>query len=344
MKVPKSIEWQEGTLKLLDQRRLPGTVEYLDIPDIDAAVKAIQTLAVRGAPAIGIAAAYALAQAARRAENASERAGAAELARVVRDAGDTLIAARPTAVNLRWAVERLRGRFSQDPQASALVEEAESIHREDAAQCRAIGELGRHLIKPNANVLTHCNAGALAVSELGTATAPLYLNHAAGIPFHVYVDETRPLLQGARLTAWELAQAGIHATLICDNVPASLMAAGKVDLIIVGTDRVARNGDVVNKIGTLNLAVLAAHFGVPFYVACPASTFDPDCATGAEVIIEERSPEEVRRTEAADVAAYNPAFDVTPANLITAIITDRGIAAAPLESSLAELFLATDAC
>ena len=333
MNVPKSIEWQDGKLKLLDQRRLPKTVRYLAIPDIDAAVEAIRTLAVRGAPAIGIAAAYALAQAARRADNPSE------LAEVVRDAGDTLIAARPTAVNLRWAVERLRERFDQDPQARALVAEAESIHREDAAQCRAIGEHGRHLIKPHANVLTHCNAGALAVSELGTATAPLYLNHAADVPFHVYVDETRPLLQGARLTAWELTQAGIDATLICDNVPASLMAAGKVDLVIVGTDRVARNGDVVNKIGTLNLAVLAAHFGVPFYVACPASTFDPHCATGADVVIEERSPDEVRRSEAADIAAYNPAFDVTPANLITGIITDRGIAAAPLASTLAELFL-----
>ena len=192
--------------------------------------------------------------------------------------------------------------------------------------------------RAGANVLTHCNAGALAVSELGTATAPLYLNHDAGVPFHVYVDETRPLLQGARLTAWELDRAGIDVTLICDNVPASLMAAGSIDLVIVGTDRVTRNGDVVNKIGTLNLAVLARHFGVPFYVACPASTYDPDTATGHDVTIEQRPEDEVRRGESAAVAAYNPAFDVTPARLVTGIITDRGIADAPLESTLKKLF------
>ena len=319
-------------MTLLDQRRLPGAVEYLDIPDIPSAVDAIRGLAVRGAPAIGIAAAYALAAAAR---NAGDRAGIAE---VLRGGGDALIAARPTAVNLRWAVERLRRRGAADPEPGALAAEAEAIHREDAEQCRAIGEHGRALIRPNANVLTHCNAGALAVSELGTATAPLYLNHDAGVPFHVYVDETRPLLQGARLTAWELDRVGIDVTLICDNVPASLMAAGRIDLVIVGTDRVTRNGDVVNKIGTLNLAVLANHYGVPFYVACPASTYDPDTATGREVTIEQRPDDEVRRGESAAVAAYNPAFDVTPARLVTGIVTDRGIAEAPLESTLQALF------
>ena len=332
MTAPPAISWRNGELSLLDQRRLPGAVEYLPIGDIPAAIEAIRTLAVRGAPAIGIAAAYALAVAAR------NTATATELAHVLRNGGDALIAARPTAVNLRWAVERMRERGSREPAPGALTEEALAIHREDAAMCRAIGEHGRGLIKANDNVLTHCNAGALAVSELGTATAPMYLNHQAGVPFHVYADETRPLLQGARLTAWELAEAGIDVTLICDNVPASLMAQGKIDLVIVGTDRVARNGDVVNKIGTLNLAVLAAHYGVPFYVACPASTYDPDTATGRDVVIEQRSPEEVRRDDAADVAAYNPAFDVTPADLITAIVTDRGIARAPLEDSLAGLF------
>ena len=332
LNVPPAIRWRDGELSLLDQRRLPGAVTYLAISDIRAAVDAIKSLAVRGAPAIGIAAAYALAVAA---QDADDKSG---LPRVLRDGGDALIAARPTAANLRWAVQRLRERGAREPNARALVDEAEAIHREDAALCRAIGEHGRGLIKANDNVLTHCNAGALAVSELGTATAPLYLNHQAGVPFHVYADETRPLLQGARLTAWELAQAGVDVTLICDNVPASLMAAGKIDLVIVGTDRVTRNGDVVNKIGTLNLAVLAAHFDVPFYVACPASTYDPGTATGHDVIIEQRSPDEVRRGESADVAAYNPAFDITPAHLVTAIVTDRGIARAPLESSLAELF------
>ena len=329
---PPTISWRDGELSLLDQRRLPRAVEYLPIDGVPAAIDAIKTLAVRGAPAIGIAAAYALAVAARNAGTA------ADLARVLHDAGDALIAARPTAVNLRWAVERMRERGSREPTGEALAREAEAIHREDAAMCRAIGEHGRALIKPNDNVLTHCNAGALAVSELGTATAPLYLNHRAGVPFHVYADETRPLLQGARLTAWELAEAGIDVTLICDNVPASLMAHGKIDLVIVGTDRVARNGDVVNKIGTLNLAVLAAHYGVPFYVACPASTYDSGTATGRDVVIEQRSADEVRRDDAADVAVYNPAFDVTPADLVTAIITDRGIARAPLELSLADLF------
>ena len=332
MNLPPAICWSEGRLTLLDQRRLPGAVEYLDIPDISSAIDAIRSLAVRGAPAIGIAAAYALAVAAR---NAGDKA---RVAVVLRDGGDALIAARPTAVNLRWAVERLRNRGDADPGPGALAAEAEAIHREDAAQCRAIGEHGRRLITPNASVLTHCNAGALAVSELGTATAPLYLNHDAGVPFHVYVDETRPLLQGARLTAWELDRAGIGVTLICDSVPASLMAAGKIDLVIVGADRVTRNGDVVNKIGTLNLAVLAHHFGVPFYVACPSSTFDPETPTGRDVIIEQRPDDEVRRGESAAVAAYNPAFDVTPARLVTAIVTDRGIARAPLESTLQNLF------
>ena len=332
MTVPPAINWRDGKLSLLDQRRLPGAVEYLPIEDVAAAVQAIRTLAVRGAPAIGIAAAYALAVAARNANSASE------LTHVLRAGGDALIAARPTAVNLRWAVERMRERGNREPTLEALTDEARAIHREDVAMCRAIGEHGRGLIKPNDNVLTHCNAGALAVSELGTATAPLYLNHQAGVPFHVYADETRPLLQGARLTAWELDEAGIDVTLICDNVPASLMADGKIDLVIVGTDRVARNGDVVNKIGTLNLAVLAAHYGVPFYVACPASTYDSTTATGRDVVLELRSADEVRRNDAADVAVYNPAFDVTPADLVTAIITDRGIARAPLELSLADLF------
>ena len=330
MKVPPAISWEGGQLRLLDQRRLPGAVEHLLIEDIPAAVEAIATLAVRGAPAIGIAAAYALAVAAR-------RDGEAGLQAVLQDGGNALIAARPTAVNLRWAVERMRRRGAAEPAAKALIEEAEAIHREDAAACRAIGEHGRGLIQAGSNVLTHCNAGALAVSELGTATAPLYLNHQAGVDFHVYVDETRPLFQGARLTAWELACAGIDLTLICDSAAAGLMAAGRIDLIIVGADRVAANGDVVNKIGTLNLAVLANHFEVPFYVACPLSTFDPAAATGRDVPIEERAEGEIRQDHAAEVRAFNPAFDLTPAALVTAIITEHGIARPPLADSLSRL-------
>ncbi|MYF49026.1 MAG: S-methyl-5-thioribose-1-phosphate isomerase [Gammaproteobacteria bacterium] len=328
MSIPSALLWEGGELRLLDQRQLPHRVEYLRIDGIPSAVDAIATLAVRGAPAIGIAAAYALTVAARR---------SGDVAQVLKDGGDALIAARPTAVNLRWAVERMRGRGAREGSAAALADEAEAIHREDVAACRGIGEHGRDLIKPGSNLLTHCNAGALAVSELGTATAPMYLSHQAGVRFHVYVDETRPLFQGARLTAWELGAAGIDLTLICDNAAASLMAAGKIDLIIVGTDRVARNGDVVNKIGTLNLAVLANHFGVPFYVACPSSTFDPSTPSGREVIIEERTGDEVRQEHAADAAVFNPAFDVTPAALVTGIVTERGIARAPLERSLHEL-------
>ena len=331
MSAPPAIRWEAGELRLLDQRQLPHRVEYLRIDGIPDAVDAIATLAVRGAPAIGIAAAYALAVTARR---------SGDVTQVLEDGGDALIAARPTAVNLRWAVERLRRRGARESSAAALADEAEAIHREDAAACRGIGEQGLGLIRTGSSLLTHCNAGALAVSELGTATAPMYLGHQAGVRFHVYVDETRPLYQGARLTAWELGAAGIDLTLICDNAAASLMAAGKIDLIIVGTDRVARNGDVVNKIGTLNLAVLANHFGVPFYVACPSSTFDPNTPSGREVIIEERAGDEVRQEHAAEVAVFNPAFDVTPAALVTGIITERGIARAPLAESLLDLLIA----
>ena len=331
MSAPPAIRWQAGELRLLDQRQLPHRVEYLRIDGIPDAVDAIATLAVRGAPAIGIAAAYALAVTARH---------SGDVTQVLEDGGDALIAARPTAVNLRWAVERLRRRGARESSAAALADEAEAIHREDAAACRGIGEQGLGLIRTGSSLLTHCNAGALAVSELGTATAPMYLGHQAGVRFHVYVDETRPLYQGARLTAWELGAAGIDLTLICDNAAASLMAAGKIDLIIVGTDRVARNGDVVNKIGTLNLAVLANHFGVPFYVACPSSTFDPNTPSGREVIIEERAGDEVRQEHAAEVAVFNPAFDVTPAALVTGIITERGIARAPLAESLLDLLIA----
>lgn len=328
MKVPPAILWEDGQLRLLDQRLLPGEVEYLLIDDLAAAVQAIASLAVRGAPAIGIAAAYALAAAARRGN---------DLDAVLQHGGDALIAARPTAVNLRWAVERLRRRGASEPKAAALVDEAQAIHREDAAACRAIGEHGRGLVKAGANVLTHCNAGALAVSELGTATAPLYLNHQDGVPFHVYVDETRPLLQGARLTAWELSRAGIDLTLICDSAAASLMAAGRIDLVLVGADRIAANGDLVNKIGTLGLAVLASHFQVPFYAACPSSTLDWSAASGAQVPIEERAEQEIRQGQAAPVTAFNPAFDVTPAALITAVITERGLAKPPLAESLKRL-------
>ena len=311
MPVPKSVRWHDGRLWLLDQRALPDVVSEIELRDAGAVAVAIRDLVVRGAPAIGIAAAYGMALAWRGGEDLDS-------------AAKTLLAARPTAVNLAWAVRRM---LEVAANGGDLVEEARTIHAEDAAMCRAIGRHGGHLIAPGANLLTHCNAGALAVSELGTATAPMYLAHERGVPFHVFVDETRPVLQGARLTAWELGAAGIDCTLICDGAAAHLMGQGQVDLVIVGTDRVTANGDVVNKIGTRALAIAAHWHEVPFYVACPASTFDSATPTGADVAIEERGGEELTASipTPAEVRVRNPAFDVTPAELVTGYITDRGL-------------------
>jgi len=336
MTAPEAIRWDGERLELLDQRRLPHEVVYLTIESLDEAADAIRTLAVRGAPAIGLAAAYALVVAMR--QRAARHDTRETFLRDLETSAARLTAARPTAVNLAWAAGRMCRRARSEASLDALADEAGAIHREDIEICSAIGRHGAELITPGCTVLTHCNAGALAVSALGTATAPLYLRHRQGVPFRVLVDETRPLLQGARLTAWELSSAGIDVTLICDNAAASLMAAGEVNLVLVGTDRVTRNGDVVNKIGTLNLAVLCRHFGIPFYVACPSSTYDPDTASGAEVPIEERDPREVLGEAAARVPARNPAFDVTPAALVTGIVTERGIARAPLAENLARLF------
>jgi len=334
--IPATIRWQDDRLELLDQRRLPEQEHYLAIDGLEAAFEAIRTLAVRGAPAIGIAAAYALAVSLR---DGPKRA--ATFVERLEQGAEYLAGARPTAVNLRWALTRVCERGRREPSYAALRAEAEAIHAEDRAICRAIGSAGAALLPPGSRILTHCNAGALAVSELGTATAPIYHQHRAGVPLKVYADETRPLLQGARLTAWELDRAGVDVTLICDNAAASLMAAGDIDLVLVGTDRVTRNGDVVNKIGTLNLAVLCHHFGLPFYVACPSSTYDPATPSGDRVEIEERPAEEVLGDRAARVSVRNPAFDVTPAALVSAIITERGIARPPLAGCLAGLLGAT---
>lgn len=318
MKVPPSVRWQEGRLWLLDQRRLPAEVVYVELTDAAEVAQAIARMQVRGAPAIGVAAAYGMALAARAGDDLDVAAA-------------TLVAARPTAVNLAWAVYRVRA--ARDP-----VAEAEAIHREDAAMCRAIGSYGVGLLRDGMGVLTHCNAGALAVSALGTATAPMYLAHEAGVHLRVFVDETRPVLQGARLTAWELSRAGLDVTLICDGMAAHLMAEGVVDLVITGADRVTANGDVVNKIGTRGLAIAAGYHGVPFYVAFPSSTFDPHTAVGADVEIEERNPDEVTDPipAAPGVRVRNPAFDVTPAGLVTGWITDRGVLAGPSELRVLE--------
>ena len=340
-RVPESIRWQQGELALLDQRALPDAQVWVDIDGIEAAFAAIRDMVVRGAPAIGIAAAHALALA-----GAGQAGAAAPVQQAwLRAAAARLVDARPTAVNLAWAVQRVAraGATATAAEfATALRREADAIHAEDRAICRGIGAAGQPLITPGIGLLTHCNAGALAVSELGTATAPMYLAHRAGVPFRVYADETRPVLQGARLTAWELQQAGIDVTLVCDNMAAHLMSRGLVDLVIVGTDRVTANGDVVNKIGTLGVAVLAKHFGVPFYVACPSSTWDPDTATGARVAIEQRRADEVTEVRGVRIAApgvkvVNPAFDVTPAALVTGIITERGIVRASGTMSLGEM-------
>ena len=321
-KAPAAIRWDGQSLRLLDQTRLPDEIVYEAQTTIERTWRAIKALKVRGAPAIGIATAYALVVAMQSHDDSSPE----EFRQALDNAADYLISARPTAVNLAWAANQMREVGHANPSVRALKAHAEQIHADDEAMCAAIGEHGVHLVKPNSNLLTHCNAGALAVSAWGTATAPMYLAHERGTPFHVYADETRPLLQGARLTSWELAQAGIDVSLACDNMAASLMQAGNIDLVIVGTDRVTANGDVVNKIGTLGVAVLAHHYNVPFYVACPASTYDITTPSGAQVEIEQRDPEEVRAPWALPgVKIHNPAFDVTPAELVTGYITNVGL-------------------
>ncbi|MEM1228916.1 MAG: S-methyl-5-thioribose-1-phosphate isomerase [Pseudomonadota bacterium] len=332
MSVPSAVLYDDAGLRILDQRRLPQTIVYREPQRVEDVWDAIQTLSVRGAPAIGIAAAYGLALAL-----GPWATDDAPFATRLEQAAAYLKSARPTAVNLAWACDRLCARGAQEPSFAALLDEAKRIHDEDRAICRGIGAQGAALIEEGMGVLTHCNAGSLAVSELGTATAPMYAAHQAGRRFKVFADETRPLYQGARLTAWELDQAGIDVALICDSSAATHMATGKIQLAIVGTDRVTANGDVVNKIGTLSVAIACHHFGIPFYVACPSSTFDPHTATGADVPIEERAAEEVLGDHAASIAVSNPAFDVTPAALVSGIITEHGIARAPLAQSLPEL-------
>jgi methylthioribose-1-phosphate isomerase len=343
----KSLRWEAGELILLDQTRLPGEVVQERQDTAEQVWDSIQKLKVRGAPAIGIAGAYGLLVGLKPHRNDPMPA----FLDTIRDVAGYLNASRPTAVNLSWALKRMvafaegQAGAAGGPAAlyDAMVGEAVRIHEEDKAICRAIGEHGKGLIAPGSGVLTHCNAGALATSELGTATAPMYLSHAEGKAFRVYTDETRPLLQGARLTAWELQRAGLDVTLICDNMAATIMSQGLVQLCVVGCDRVAANGDTANKIGTLGVAILARHFGIPFYVACPSSTVDLGTPTGAEIVIEERGAEEVtsfgaRRTGPEAIQVRNPAFDVTPHALITGFITERGIIRPGFQTHLAEAF------
>jgi len=342
-----SLYWDNDRLYFLDQTLLPVDVVREEQTSIEQVWDSIKKLKVRGAPAIGVAGAYGLYIGARSHAGLSIE----EFMGKLQEMAVYLNSSRPTAVNLSWGLKRMTSVAESSASTGSstaqvierLKEEAEAIHQQDQELCRAIGETGRPLIKDGMGVQTHCNAGGLATSALGTATAPMYLAHRQGVSFKVYVDETRPLLQGARLTSWELLRAGVDVTLICDNMAASLMASGKVDLIIVGTDRVAANGDVANKIGTYGLAILAKHFGIPFYVACPSSTVDLNTATGDAIPIEERNSEEVtsfggRQTGPEDVNVWNPAFDVTPAEHVTGIISEKGILRAPYSEKLINLF------
>ncbi|MHB1312909.1 MAG: S-methyl-5-thioribose-1-phosphate isomerase [Gemmatimonadaceae bacterium] len=323
------------TLRILDQRLLPGEERERELATIDAVDEAIRTLAVRGAPAIGVAAALGLVAAFARRADAPSGGPPGASPEAILAAIDRLARARPTAVNLPWAMARMR-RVAGAAHATgvalldALAAEAERILAEDEAMCLAIGTHGECLVADGACVLTHCNAGALATAGIGTALAPVYVAAAAGRRVSVISDETRPLLQGSRITAWELTRAGVPVTVCTDGMAASLMRAGRVDLVLVGADRIAANGDVANKIGTYALAVAARHHAIPFCVAAPTSTIDAATPDGSSIPIEQRDGDEVRRMgdrqlAPAGVAVHNPAFDVTPADLITAIVTDRGI-------------------
>jgi len=362
----------DGFLELVDQRRLPCEFVKLECRNIEALFEAIKTLAVRGAPAIGVSAAYGLVLAMQKAfiaENAesaekmttlknSASSAVNKALKVLAKSAESLSSSRPTAVNLFWALERVRrkaeefagsqpGATSQELQsggrllAEAVLAEANAIYQEDVEMCRRIGQNGETFIKPNSSILTHCNAGALATAGQGTALSVMFEAHKKGKKFKVYVDETRPLLQGARLTAWELKQAGINVTVICDNMAGWLMKQGKIDAVITGADRIAANGDAANKIGTYGLSILAREHGVPFYIAAPSSTFDLDINSGAEIPIEQRAAEEVTTFAKTQIApdginVYNPAFDVTEARDIAAIITERGVIENPNAENISE--------
>ena len=340
--LPRSIIPSAAALRILDQRRLPVETVYLECTTTDSVIDAIKTLAVRGAPAIGLAAAYGLLLGRTAGQSPDDTLSQFEAA------ASALIAARPTAVNLAWAVEHMmtcvrhehRNAF-REGWADRLKHEADQLFDADRQACLTMGKIGARLIPHGGRILTHCNAGSLAVSEFGTALAPIYAAHSRGNPVHVFVDETRPLLQGSRLTAFELMAHEVPCTLITDNMAAHVMATHQVDLVIVGADRVAANGDAANKIGTLGVAVLAKHFNIPFYVVCPYSTVDLRTPRGADIEIEERAPSEVREVYGVQVApqdvnVFNPAFDVTPAELISGIITERGLIAGNLSEGLAQ--------
>lgn len=334
-------------LVIIDQTLLPGEMKFIELTKQRDIREAIYKLRVRGAPAIGVAAAIGIYLAALEISESAEEEDA--FFEQLTEAKEYLQAARPTAVNLKWALDRMF-RFAQSKKGAGvgeivrlMREEAERIRDEDIEVCRKIGEHGLTVLKEGQGILTHCNAGHLACVRYGTATAPIYLGSEKGYNFRVFADETRPLLQGARLTSFELAKAGIDVTLICDNMASSVMQKGWIDAVITGCDRVAANGDAANKIGTSGAAILAKYYDIPFYIAAPTSTIDFDTPTGADIVIEERSGDEIKKMWYSEpmaideVKTYNPSFDVTDASLITGIITEYGILYPPYDVSLSEL-------
>jgi methylthioribose-1-phosphate isomerase len=342
----KPLEWADGKVKFLDQTKLPLEELFCETSDAAFLAEAVKRLAIRGAPLIGIAAAYGVALACLSAPSSNEE----EIRRHLLSAIDLLASTRPTAVNLFWALKRQRRIIDGWHNGSAaelqkkLIDEAIKIRQEDAEMCERISSLGAELFNKNSSILTHCNAGALATGGRGTAVGVITKAWELGKLKHVYIDETRPLLQGARLTAWEIKKAGIPATLIIDSAAAVLLRQKKVDAVIVGSDRIAMNGDAANKIGTYSLAVQAGYHGIPFYVAAPVSTIDAGIISGKDIPIEERDAKEVaelfgRRFAPEGINVYSPAFDVTPNELITAIITDLGVLKSPFIESLKKLKL-----
>lgn len=346
-----ALDEAEYALVIIDQTLLPGEIKLLHLTAQNEIWEAIKVLRVRGAPAIGVAAAIGLYLAARE----IEAQGREEFLQKLHAAADYLNSARPTAVNLSWALARMEraaaqsGEETPDALRAVLHRECLAIWSEDIDVCRRLGENGLTLVKPGYGLLTHCNAGQLATVRYGTATAPMYLGHERGYGFHVYCDETRPLLQGARLTSFEMSSAGIDTTLICDNMAASVMKKGLIDAVFVGCDRVAANGDAANKIGTLGVAILAKRYGIPFYVVAPSSTIDLSTPTGADIVIEERDGNEIcemwyaQRMAPKNIKTWNPAFDVTDNELISAIVTEYGVARAPYTDSLREIFAKKEA-
>ncbi len=341
-----TMDEKTGELVIIDQTKLPNETEFLHLSDAKSIYDAIYKLQVRGAPAIGVAAAIGIYAICSRLEEQDP----AKFLEKFREIKDYLVSARPTAVNLSWALARMDNMLQKNPTTTVaemkekMKQEALAIRDEDIQVCRAIGEYGLSLIRDGDGILTHCNAGQLATTRYGTALAPIHLGREKGMNFHVFTDETRPLLQGARLSAYELAADGVHTTVICDNMASSVMSRGWVQAIFVGCDRVAANGDTANKIGTSGVAILAKHYGIPFYVCAPLSTVDMACPCGKNIEIEQRPAAEVtemwyeKRMAPENVDVYNPAFDVTPAELITAFVTEKGIIRPPFAEGFRRCF------